>query len=122
MSDQADAIWEMLTTTVGRRFTDEHGEEPPALWRHELNQLTKAEVSRAFETMKRERLRFPPTLYEFIGMTQPDVKTLGDYELCVLAHEVGVASHGKTREHLERDVAIGLERQVDSRRALEHAS
>lgn len=57
--------WAALSQIFGQRLLNEYGDEPPELWRQEMEDLTRPVVEAGVDRLKRSGNAHPPTLSEF---------------------------------------------------------
>ena len=64
----ADWVWEQQTDIWGEQWTRERGKEPSSMWITNLSSITEQHLKRGVSRTISERLKWPPSLPEFLSL------------------------------------------------------
>lgn len=68
---RADRVWLRLAEIYGHRLTSAFGDKPPQPWIAGIAQLTSEQIRTALGRCIADKLAWPPTLPEFIALSEP---------------------------------------------------
>ena len=58
-------LWKRLVQNYGTRMTEQYGTQPPEDWCDVIDRVSDEQLDRAMVAIRRQHLKFPPTLGEF---------------------------------------------------------
>ena len=64
----ADWVWEQMTDIWGEQWMRERGEQPSNMWTTQLSSITEQHLKRGVARTISERLKWPPSLPEFLSL------------------------------------------------------